>query len=174
MRRVPFRALAATGTRFEDCWTESRDWAVTELQMLAGGTPVAPFVPFAEADPGVTVAPGQGLLAMPPPANHVANPDALAPGVRRAVYAADSLFEAAHRLNLTTALAGTPDFHLLHVDPAGVDMTVPAADPAGAAAAVLGLAGQPALVVVALGAPPRRRPAQRAGGRRAARSSGRR
>jgi hypothetical protein len=147
-----FRALAATGTRFEDCWTESRDWAVTELQMLAGGTPVAPFVPFAEADPGVTVAPGQGLLAMPPPANHVADPDALTAWRSTAVYATDSLFDAAHRLNLTTALAGMPDFHLLHIDPAGVDMTVPAADPAGAAAAVSTLAAQPAFVVVALGA----------------------
>jgi hypothetical protein len=38
------RALAAQGTRFEDCWTESRDWPVTEYQMLAGGYPVAPFV----------------------------------------------------------------------------------------------------------------------------------
>ena len=92
--------------------------------MLAGGTPVAPFVAFPEADPNVALAPGQGLLAMPPPANHVANPDALAAWHSTAVYVTDSLFDAAHRLNLTTALAGAPDFHLLHVDPAGIDMTV--------------------------------------------------
>ncbi|HVY38807.1 MAG TPA: alkaline phosphatase family protein [Polyangia bacterium] len=148
---APFRALAAAGTRFEDCWTESRDWAVTELQMLAGGTPVAPFVPFPEADPTVTVAPGAGLLAMPPPANFVASPDALAAWHSTALYAADSLFQAAHRLSLATALVGTPDFHLLHVDPAGVDMTTPVPDPAAAAAAVSAAAGQPAFVVVAMG-----------------------
>ncbi|MES1164581.1 MAG: hypothetical protein ABUR63_02385, partial [Verrucomicrobiota bacterium] len=147
----PFRALATMGTRFEDCWTESRDWAVTELQMLAGGTPVAPFVPFAEADPSVTVAPGRGLLAMPPAANHVADPDALAAWRSTAVYAADSLFGAAHRLNLTTVLVGAPDFHLLHLDPAFVDMTLAAADPAGAVAAASPLATQPAFVVIALG-----------------------
>ena len=38
-----FRALAAQGTRFEDCWTESRDWPVTEYQMLTGGYPGRAF-----------------------------------------------------------------------------------------------------------------------------------
>jgi len=145
-----FRQVAAQGTRFEDCWTESRDWAVTEFQMLTGGYPTAPFVPIAEADPTVTVAPGAGLLAMPPAANLIANPDALAAWRTTAVYAADSLFDAAHRLGLTTALVGAPDFHALHVDPAGVDMTIPDADPAGVVGDAAGVPG-PSLTVVALG-----------------------
>jgi hypothetical protein len=145
-----FRGVAASGTRFEDCWTQSRDWPVTELQMLAGGLPANPFEPTAEDDPGVTVAPGQGLLAMPPPANHVANAAAYAAWRATAVYAADSLFDAAHRLGLATALVGAPDFHLLHVAPSGVDATVPATDDAGALAA---LGARPGLVVVALGGP---------------------
>ena len=61
-----FRALAATGTRFEDCWTESRDWPVTEYQMLAGGYPVAPFVAAAEDDPT------DDLPAGPGPPGHAA------------------------------------------------------------------------------------------------------
>jgi hypothetical protein len=146
-----FRTIAASGTRFESCWTESRDWAVTEFQMLTGGYPVAPFVPIAEADPTVTVAPGAGLLAMPPPGNRVANPDALAAWHATAPYASDSLFEAAHRLGLATALVGAPDFQALHVDPAGIDMTLPVADPAGAAAATASVDGPATLVVVAIG-----------------------
>ena len=101
-----FRALAATGTRFEDCWTESRDWPVTEYQMLAGGYPVAPFVAAAEDDPTVTFPPGQGLLAMPPPANHVANPDGAAAWRAPAVFAGGSLFDAAAARGLTTAFIG--------------------------------------------------------------------
>jgi hypothetical protein len=146
-----FRTLAALGTRFEDCWTESRDWAVTEFQLLTGGYPVSPFVPIAEADPTVTVAPGVGLLAMPPPASRIANPDALAAWRTTSLYASDSLFDAAHRLGLTTGLVGASDFHALHVDPAGIDMNLPVSDPAAAAAAAAGLTGAPALVVVALG-----------------------
>jgi arylsulfatase A-like enzyme len=143
-----FRALAAAGTRFEDCWTESRDWPVTELQLLAGGLPVNPFVPTAEDDPSVTVAPGLGLLAMPPPAGHVAAPDAYARWHATEVFTADSLFDAAHGLGLTTQVIGAPDFHLLHLDPATVDATVPTPDPSTVLAA-----GPPGLAVIAIGAP---------------------
>ncbi len=146
-----FRSIAALGTRFEDCWTESRDWAVTELQMLAGGYPVAPFVPLAEDDPTVTLAPGAGLLQMPVPgAGPIANDEAFNAWRTAGVYAADSLFDAAHRLGLTTALLGAPDFHALHVDPAGIDMTIPDADPAATVGDAAGLP-MPSLGVVALG-----------------------
>ena len=111
-----FRALAASGTRFEDCWSESRDWPVTEYQMLAGGTPVAPYVAAAEDDPMLTFPPGQGLLAMPPPANHVANPGGAAAWRAPAIFAGGSLFDAAAARGLT-AFIGTDDFHLLHVNP---------------------------------------------------------
>ena len=55
---------------------------------------------------------------------------------------------------MTTALIGQPDFHLLHLDPAAVDVTLPA-DVAGAAAALrLVRAQHPSvLAVIALGAP---------------------
>ncbi len=148
-----FRTLAATGTRFEDCWTESRDWPVTELQMLAGGLPANPLTPTAEDDPTVTVAPGQGLLAMPVPAGFVANPAGYDAWRTVGLAATDSLFEAAHRAGLTTALIGALDFYLLHVDPAAVDMTVPAAHPSDAIAAVQALAGQHVFAVVAIGDP---------------------
>jgi hypothetical protein len=147
-----FRALAATGTRFEDCWTESRDWPVTEYQMLAGGYPVAPFVAAAEDDPTVTFPPGQGLLAMPPPANHIANLDGSAAWRAPAVFAGGSLFEAAAARGLTTAFVGADDFHLLHVDPPA---TVVAAATGGLGAQLGALAAaNPGglLAVVALGA----------------------
>ena len=147
-----FRALAATGTRFEDCWTESRDWPVTEYQMLAGGYPVAPFVAAAEDDPTVTFPPGQGLLAMPPPANHVANPDGSAAWRAPDIFAGGSLFDTATARGLTTAFIGTDDFHLLHVNPPA---TIADAAAPGALGAQLGAlaAANPGglLVVVALG-----------------------
>ncbi|HXU60299.1 MAG TPA: alkaline phosphatase family protein [Polyangia bacterium] len=139
-----FRALAATGTRFEDCWTESRDWPVTEFQMLTGGLPVN--VATADDDPSLTVAPGLGLLAMPPPAGYVAAPDAYASWRATAVFGTDSLFDAAHQLGLTAQVIGAPDFHLLHIDPATVDATVPAPDPSVALAD-----GLPGLAVIAIG-----------------------
>src|SRR3569832_2538526 len=58
-------ALAAQGTRFEDCWTQYRDWPVTEYQLLVGGLPTftAANAP-AETDPAQLPAPGIGLLQM--------------------------------------------------------------------------------------------------------------
>ena len=147
-----FRALAATGTRFEDCWSSNRDWPVTEYQMLAGGYPVAPFVPTAEDDPTVTFPPGQGLLAMPPPANHIADPDGFAAWRAPAVFAGGSLFDAATARGLTTAFIGTDDFHLLHVNPPAT--TAAAAAPGGLGAQLGALAAaNPGglLAVVALG-----------------------
>ncbi len=112
-----FRALAAQGTRFEACWTESRDWPVTEYQMLAGGYPVAPFVAAAEDDPTITFPPGQGLLLMPPAANRIADPDGYAAWRAPSVFAGGSLFDAVAALGFRAAFIGTDDFHLLHVSP---------------------------------------------------------
>jgi arylsulfatase A-like enzyme len=147
-----FRALAATGTRFEDCWSASRDWPVTEYQMLAGGYPVAPFVAAAEDDPTVTFPPGQGLLAMPPPANHVANPDGSAAWRAPAVFAGGSLFDAATARGLTTAFIGTDDFHLLHVNPPATIADAASTGGLGAQLGALAAANPGGLVaVVALG-----------------------
>src|SRR4029077_15005285 len=87
-----FRALAAQGTRFEDCWTESRDWPVTEYQMLTGGYPVSPFVTKAEDDPTVPFPPGQGLLLMPPAANRVADTNAYAAWRASTVFTPSGLY----------------------------------------------------------------------------------
>jgi arylsulfatase A-like enzyme len=119
------RTIAAFGTRFEDCWTESRDWPVTEYQLLTGGYPVAPFVDAAEDDPTETLPPGAGLLAMPPADNRVANAAGYAAWRAPTVFAKESLFDAAHTLGLRTALLGTPDFQTLHVDPSKIDFPGP-------------------------------------------------
>ena len=84
--------------------------------MLTGGYPVAPFVPAAEDDPTMTLPPGAGLLAMPVPANPIADPAGYAAWRAPTVFASESLFDAAHMLGLTAALSGAPDFHTLHVD----------------------------------------------------------
>jgi hypothetical protein len=118
----PLRALAARGTRFEDCWTRSRDWPVTEYQVLTGGYPVEPWVPAAEDDPTQTFAPGAGLLAMPPATNHIADRAAYDAWRVAKVFPGQSLFDAAHALGLTIAVLGDSDFHLLHVDDASVDV----------------------------------------------------
>jgi Type I phosphodiesterase / nucleotide pyrophosphatase len=120
-----FRILAAAGTRFEDFWTDSRDWPITEYQMLTGGYPVAPFVPAAEDDPTITLPPGAGLLAMPPPANPIADPAGYTAWRAPTVFASDSLFDAAHLLGLTAALLGAPDFHTRHIDAAKIDVILP-------------------------------------------------
>jgi hypothetical protein len=125
---APLRALAARGTRFEDCWTRSRDWPVTEYQMLTGGYPVAPWVPAAEDDPAQTFAPGTGLLAMPPPAGHVANKQAYDAWRTSTGFPGENVFDAAHALGLTTALLGDSDFHTLHIGAAAIDV---AASPGG-------------------------------------------
>jgi len=147
-----FRALAATGTRFEDCWSSNRDWPVTEYQMLAGGYPVAPFVAAAEDDPTVTFPPGQGLLAMPPPANHVANPDGSAAWRAPAIFAGGSLFDAVTARGLTTAFIGTDDFHLLHVNPPATTAGAAAPNQLGPQLGALAAANPGGLLaVVALG-----------------------
>jgi hypothetical protein len=148
-----FRALAAGGTRFEDCWTRSRDWPVTEYQMLTGGYPVSPWVAAAEDDPAQTFAPGAGLLAMPPPHGFVADQGALAAWRQPSVFPGGSLFDAAHAQGLATALVGASDFHAMHTGTAAID-SVLAPDGAGVAdqLAALSAANQPFLAVVALGA----------------------
>jgi arylsulfatase A-like enzyme len=147
-----FRTLAAMGTRFEDCWTDSRDWPVTEYQMLAGGTPVSPFVATAEDDPTITLPPGQGLLQMPPPANRVASTTGYAAWRAPGVFASEALFDAAAARGLATAFIGTDDFHLLHVSAPAT--TAAAAAPGGLGAQLAALAaGQPGglLALVAIG-----------------------
>ena len=133
-RRPAFRALAAAGTRFEDCWTESRDWPVSEYQMLAGGYPVAPFVAAAEDDPTITSRRAAGLLAMPPPANLSPIPTAPRPGARRRCSPAAACSTPRTALGLTAACSGPPDFHTLHVDPRRSIRLAPAAGRARGAA----------------------------------------
>ena len=150
---APLRALAATGTRLEDVWTRSRDWPVTEYQLLTGGYPVrSPWLATAEDDPTETVLPGPGLLAMPPAADGIADPAGYASWRAPQPFGDETLFAAARAAGLATALVGQPDFHALHIPTADVDVTTPT-DVAGAAAAVRDvLAAHPrALIVVALG-----------------------
>jgi arylsulfatase A-like enzyme len=147
-----FQTLAVAGTRFEDCWTESRDWPVTEYQMLTGGYPVSPFVAAAEDDPTITFPPGQGLLAMPPAANRVADPDGYAAWRAPTMFAADSLFAAAQALGYATALVGTPDFHTLHLDATKIASQNPiGSDLGGQLAALIAAQSGGSLTVVAIG-----------------------
>jgi hypothetical protein len=149
----PLRALAATGTRFSDLWCRSRDWPLTEYQLLAGGYPTAtPFFAAAEDDPAQTLPPGAGLLQMPVATSFIANHAAYDAWRQPTPFGGDSLFDAAHTLGMTTALIGQPDFHTLHLVDGSIDVSVPA-DVAGAAAAVADLLAQHprALIVVALG-----------------------
>lgn len=118
----PLRSLAARGARFEDFWTRSRDWPVTEYQLLTGGYPVRPWVPAAENDPTQTFAPGNGLLSMPPPATHVANSAGYDAWRFPGVFATETLFDTARGLGMTTALIGQTDFHDLHVDVSQIDV----------------------------------------------------
>jgi len=161
---APLRDLAARGTRFQDFWTHSRDWPVTEYEMLVGGYPVArPWIPAAEDDPAQTVLPAQGFLLMPPAARFVAHRAGYDLWRTQQRFADESLFDAAHALGMTTALVGAPDFHDLHVDAAKIDARV-AAGADTAAAAVHDLLAQHArvLAVVALGGP--RKPDRRTAG----------
>jgi Type I phosphodiesterase / nucleotide pyrophosphatase len=149
----PLRAVAAGGARFEDFWTPSRDWPVSEYELLVGGPPpLAAGLPTAESDPAVTLAPGAGLLLMPPAPRFAANAAGYAAWRRPGGVAAASLFDAAHALGLTTALVGAPDFEALHVDAATIDVQV-AATTDTAADAVRGVlaAHAQSLVLVALG-----------------------
>ena len=112
----PLRELAATGTRFSDVWCRSRDWPVTEYQLLAGGYPSAtPFFAAAEDDPTQTLPPGAGLLQMPVAAGFIANRPAYDAWRQPTAFGGESLFDAAHALGMTTALVGQPDFHALHL-----------------------------------------------------------
>ncbi len=151
----PLRDLAATGTRFSDDWCRSRDWPVTEYQLLAGGYPtMTPFFAAAEDDPTQTLPPGAGLLQMPVAANFIANQPAYDAWRQPMGFGGGSIFDAAHALGMTTALVGQPDFHALHVADGSFDVTLPT-DVAGAAAAVGDLLTQHPhlLAVVALGGP---------------------
>jgi arylsulfatase A-like enzyme len=151
---APLRALAARGTRFEDCWTRSRDWPVTEYQLLSGGYPVAPWFPAAEDDPAETVAPGTGLLAMPPAPGFVADPGAYAAWRAASVFPQPSLFDATGALGLTGALLGSPDFHALHLSSAAIAVgTSPAGAPLADELAALALAAPKLFAVIALGGP---------------------
>jgi hypothetical protein len=147
------RDLAARGARFEDVWTRSRDWPVTEYQLLAGAYPARdPWISMAEDDPTQTVLPAAGLLAMPPPTGRIANRPAYQEWRKAEPFTDESLFGAARAAGLKTALVGRPDFHPLHL-PAGEIDEVVATDDAGAAAAVRELLSRAprSMVVVALG-----------------------
>ncbi|MEA2700993.1 MAG: Type phosphodiesterase / nucleotide pyrophosphatase [Myxococcales bacterium] len=149
----PLRALAERGTRFQDFWLRYADWPVTEFQMLTGGYPEAvPWISTAEDDPTFALVPAAGLVAMPPPAGRIANQPAFDAWRQMAVWADDSLFDAARRLGMTTALIGQPDFHDRHVASASIDVRI-AADSDGASGAVRTLLARlpNRLMVVALG-----------------------
>ncbi|HTA20063.1 MAG TPA: hypothetical protein VK989_12265, partial [Polyangia bacterium] len=150
---APLRALAATGTRFEDVWTRSRDWPVTEYQMLTGGYPIeSPWISMADDDPAQTILPGPGLLAMPPPAGRVASQSGYAIWRTRQTFADQTIFAAARAAGLTTALVGMPDTHAFHIPAGDVDVTTSAAAADAATAVGTVLDAHPrALVVVALG-----------------------
>jgi hypothetical protein len=151
---APLRALTGGGVCLEDVWARSRDWPVTEYQLLTGGYPTNPWVAAAEDDPTQLASPGAGLLQMPVAPRFVADPDALAAWRQATVFAGggETLFDAARALGMTTALIGQPDFHALHVDAATIDVQAATALD-GAAAALRGLLAQHprALAVVALG-----------------------
>jgi arylsulfatase A-like enzyme len=150
----PIRDFAARGTRFQDFWTRSRDWPVTEYEMLVGGYPVTvPWTPSAEEDPAQQLLPGAGLLQMPPAARFVANQGGFDMWRQPTRFADESLFDAAHALGLTTALVGQADFHDLHLDGAQIDVRAPASDIAAATTALADVLAQhpKALVVVAVG-----------------------
>ena len=149
---APIRALASGGTRFEDCWTRSRDWPVTEYQMLTGGYPVAPFVPAAEDDPAQTFAPGAGLLLMPPAPGRIASQEGYDAWRAPTVFPGDSLFDAAHSLGLTTALLGDSDFHALHTGTAAIDVVAaPGGESLGDQLGALAADHPRFLAIVALG-----------------------
>jgi len=153
---APFAALAAQGTRFEDCWTQYRDWPVTEYQLLVGGLPTftAANAP-AETDPAQLTAPGIGLLQMPVAPHFVANMPGYAAWRQPTPFAGETLFDAAHRLGLKTALVGQTDFHTLHLDPTTIDLTAYSTAPDFVYSAVQSMLQlQPhALILAALTAP---------------------
>jgi hypothetical protein len=146
----PVRALAARGTRFQDFWTRSRDWPVSEFEMLVGSQPAGTRT--AEDDPTQTLPPGLGLLQMPTASGFVADRAAFDAWRAPQPLADESLFDAAHAVGMTTALVGQPDFHVLHIPASAIDVSADATatDAAGAVADLL--AQHPRLlVVVALG-----------------------
>jgi len=149
---APFAALAAQGTRFEDCWTQYRDWPVTEYQLLVGGLPsfntaVAP----AETDPAQLTPPGIGLLQMPVAPGFVANMPGYAAWRQSIPFAPASLFDTARQLGMKTAVLGPSDYHTLHLDPTTIDATAPAA--VGTAVQSFLAAQARALLLVAVGSP---------------------
>jgi hypothetical protein len=118
---MPLRTLAATGTRFSDVWARSRDWPVNEYQMMTGSYPTDPFVPAAEDDPTQVVAPGPGLLQMPPVAGFIANRAAYDAWRQPALFPDQSLFATIGGQAIATSLIGEPDFHTAHVSTIGID-----------------------------------------------------
>ena len=152
---APLRALAGRGTRFQNFWLRYGDWPVSEFQLLTGGYPVAvPWISTAEDDPTASLAPAAGLLAMPPPAGRIANQPAFDAWRQMAVWADDSLLDAARRLGMTTALIGQPDFHDRHVASTSIDVRIPGNDDdaSGSVRALLARVKN-RLMVVALGGP---------------------
>ncbi|HEX4403826.1 MAG TPA: alkaline phosphatase family protein [Polyangia bacterium] len=150
---APLRALAATGTRFEDVWTRSRDWPVTEYQMLTGGYPIqSPWIAMADDDPAQTILPGPGLLAMPPPGGRVASQTGYAIWRTRQPFADETILAVARAAGFTTTLIGQPDAHAFHIPAGDIDVTAIAgvADAAATVGTVLAAHAR-ALVVVALG-----------------------
>jgi len=71
---------------------------------------------------------------------------------QQTMFAGESLFEAARRLGLKTAVVGQPDFHTLHLDPGAIDATATTTPYFTYTAVQAALESQPrSLVLAALG-----------------------
>src|SRR3569832_1685862 len=124
------------------------------VQQSSNRVPCAANAP-AETDPAQLPAPGIGLLQMPVAPHFVANMPGYAAWRQPTPFAGETLFDAAHRLGLKTALVGQTDFHTLHLDPTTIDLTAYSTAPDFVYSAVQSMLQlQPhALILAALTAP---------------------
>jgi predicted AlkP superfamily pyrophosphatase or phosphodiesterase len=148
-------SLAASGVSFEAAWNRYRTVAENRFELLAGGTPVVDgagnWIATAEADPGQGGAPGRGLLLEPAPPGVVPNPDALTAWRGSAIYASDSLVQAAQAAGFSAQVIGNAQALAAHTTIAAGDLVASSdADAAGKLSTFLGAHPQ-ALAVVGLG-----------------------
>ena len=152
---APLRALAHEGIRFDAFWTRRRDWPVTQWEFLAGSLPMNPYVPTAEDDPLVDVAPGLGVLAMPPAPHNVSHAAGYQAWRQSSAFASTSVLSAAHEAGRTTALVTSSDmadFYALHVPADAFDSRIvaPASELAGQVVTLLSTSPK-TVAIVALG-----------------------
>jgi len=116
-----------------------------------------PYVPTAEDDPMVNVAPGLGVLAMPPAPSNVSHAAGSQAWRQSSAFASSSVLSAAREVGRTTALLTSSemaDFYALHVPSDAFDSRIvaPAAELAGQVGTLLG-ASPKTVAIVALGGP---------------------